>query len=53
MAKLELSLFGPFHVLLNSSLVTQFESVKGRALQAYLAANAIHSQPRECLAALL
>ncbi len=53
MAKLEISLFGPFQVLLNSSPVTQFESVKVRALLAYLAAEAIHPQPRESLAALL
>ena len=42
MAKLEISLFGPFQVLLNGAPVTQFESVKVRALLAYLAAEASH-----------
>ena len=37
MAKLGISLFGPFQVLLNSWPVTQFESVKVRTLLAYLA----------------
>jgi DNA-binding SARP family transcriptional activator len=53
MAKLEISLFGPFQVLLNSLPVTQFESVKVRALLAYLAAEAVHPQPRESLATQL
>jgi hypothetical protein len=45
MAKLEISLFDPFPVLLNSSLVTQFESVNLRTLPAFLATEAVHSQP--------
>jgi DNA-binding SARP family transcriptional activator len=53
MAKLEISLIGPFQVLLNNSPVTQFESVEVRALLAYLAGEAIHPQPRESQAALL
>ena len=53
MAKLEVSLFGPFQVRVNNSPVTQFKSVKVRALLAYLAAEAVHLQPRESLAALL
>jgi DNA-binding SARP family transcriptional activator len=53
MAKQEISLFGPFQVLLNSSLGTQFDSVMLHALLAHLAADAVHSQPRESLAALL
>jgi DNA-binding SARP family transcriptional activator len=53
MAKLEISLFGPFQVQLTSSPVTQFESVKVRTLLAYLAAEAVHPQRRESLAALL
>jgi hypothetical protein len=53
MAKLEISLFDSFQVLLNSSPVTQFESVKLRALLAYMAAEAVHPQLRVSLAALL
>jgi predicted ATPase/DNA-binding SARP family transcriptional activator len=53
MAKLEISLFGSFQVLLNGAPVTAFESVKVRALLAYLAAEASHTQPRERLAELL
>jgi DNA-binding SARP family transcriptional activator len=53
MAKLEISLFGPFQVLLNREPVTQFESAKVRALLAYLAAEYTHPHSRESLAALL
>ena len=53
MTKLEISLFGPFQVLLDNSPVTQFESVEARTLLAYLAGDPIHPQPRESLAALL
>jgi predicted ATPase/DNA-binding SARP family transcriptional activator len=53
MAKLEISLFGWFQVLMNGSPVTQFESVKVRALLAYLAAEADRPQSRESLATLL
>jgi serine/threonine protein kinase/DNA-binding SARP family transcriptional activator/predicted ATPase len=53
MAKLEISLFGPFQVLLNRAPVTQFESVKVRALLAYLAAEYERSHTRDSLAALL
>ena len=53
MAKLEISLFGPFQVLLNGAPVTAFESVKVRALLAYLAAEAARPHRRESLAVLL
>jgi DNA-binding SARP family transcriptional activator len=53
MAKLEISLFGPFQVRLNSSPVTQFRSAKVSALLVFLAAEAVHTQPRESIAALL
>jgi predicted ATPase/DNA-binding SARP family transcriptional activator len=53
MAKLGISLFGPFQVLLNREPVTQFESAKVRALLAYLAAEYVRSHTRESLAALL
>jgi hypothetical protein len=53
MAKLEISLFGPFQVPLNSLPVIHLETVKVRALLVYLAAEAVHPQPRENLAALL
>jgi DNA-binding SARP family transcriptional activator len=53
MEKLKISLFDPFPVLLNSSLVTRFESVNVRALPAYLAVEAVHSQPGESLASPL
>ena len=53
MAKLEISLFGPFQVLLNNSPVTQFKSVEARTLLAYLAAETVRLQRRESLAALL
>jgi predicted ATPase/DNA-binding SARP family transcriptional activator len=53
MAKLEIFLLGPFQVLLNEASVTAFESLKVRALLAYLAAEADRPQRREALAALL
>jgi DNA-binding SARP family transcriptional activator len=53
MAKHEISLFGPFQVLLNSSTGTQFESVKIHALRANLATEAVHFHSSESLAALL
>jgi DNA-binding SARP family transcriptional activator len=53
MAKLEISLLGPFQVQLNGAPVTAFESVKVRALLAYLAAEADRPQRRETLATLL
>jgi DNA-binding SARP family transcriptional activator len=53
MSKLEISLFGSFQILLNSTLITQYESVKLNALLAYLPAEAVYPQPRESLAALL
>jgi DNA-binding SARP family transcriptional activator len=53
MAKLEISLFGSFQVLLNGASVTQFESVKVRALLAFMAAEYARSHTRESLAALL
>ncbi|MFZ2095549.1 MAG: hypothetical protein WAV05_02815 [Anaerolineales bacterium] len=45
MAKYEISLFGPFQVLLNSLLLTQFESVKLRASLMVLVAEAVYPQP--------
>jgi DNA-binding SARP family transcriptional activator len=42
MAKLDISLFGPFQVLWNYLLVTQFESLKVRALLAYLATETVY-----------
>jgi DNA-binding SARP family transcriptional activator len=53
MAKQEVSLLGSFQVLVNSSPVTQFKSVKVCALLRYLAAEAVHPQPREILVAPL
>ncbi len=53
MAKLEISLLGSFQVLLNGVPVTQFKTIKARALLAYLAAEIIRPQPRERLAELL
>jgi DNA-binding SARP family transcriptional activator len=53
MAKLEISLLGSFQVLLNGTPVTAFESVKVRALLAYLAAENARAHTRESLATLL
>jgi hypothetical protein len=52
MAKLEISLFSPYQVIVNSAPVTHIESVKVLTLLAYLAAEAVHPQPPESLAAL-
>ena len=53
MSRLELSLLGPFTVSLDGKLITGFESVKVRALLAYLTAEYARPHPRERLAALL
>ncbi len=53
MARLELHFLGPFHITLDGEPITTFESVKVRALLAYLAAEAPRPQPRERLAGLL
>lgn len=50
--RLKLSLFGPFQAWLNGELVSGFDSVKVRALLAYLAGERT-AQKREHLAALL
>lgn len=53
MARLTLSLLGPFQVLLDGQPVTHFPTDKERALLAYLAAEADRPHRREALAALL
>jgi DNA-binding SARP family transcriptional activator len=53
MARLPLSLLGPFKATLNGDPVTNWPSAKVRALLAYLAVEADHSHPREVLAGLL
>jgi hypothetical protein len=53
MAKLEISLFGPFQVLSNRLLITPLNSIKVRFRLAYLVFNAIHSQPRKHLVTLV
>ena len=53
MARLALSFLGPFTATLDGVLITGFESVKVRALLAYLAAEAGRSHQRETLATLL
>ena len=53
MARLSLSLLGPFQVLLDERPVTEFKSIKGRALLAYLAVEADRPHRREVLAGLL
>src|SRR3989304_5774015 len=53
MARLSLSLFGPFEASLDGTLITTFESNKVRALLAYLAAEADRPHRREALATLL
>ena len=53
MPNLEISLFGPFAVHLDGEIVSHFESVKCRALLAYLAAEAGRPQARSKLAGLL
>jgi len=53
MARLSLSLLGPFEVTLDGVPVTAFDSNKVRALLAYLAVEADRPHPREVLAGLL
>jgi len=53
MAHLSLSLLGPFRVTLDGKPVTDFESMKVRALLAYLAVEADRTHRREALAGLL
>lgn len=53
MASLELSLLGPFQANLNGLPITTFESIKVRALLAYLAVEVERPQRREALAGLL
>jgi DNA-binding SARP family transcriptional activator len=53
MAHLLLSLLGPFRVTLDGEPVTAFESIKVRALLAYLAVEADRMHGREALAGLL
>src|SRR4051812_20271954 len=53
MPRLAIRLFGPLQVTLDDSPVTAFESDKGRALLAYLAAEAQYPQRRETLVGLL
>ena len=53
MARLSVSLLGPFQVLLDDKPVTGFESAKVRALLAFLAADAGRPRTREALAELL
>jgi DNA-binding SARP family transcriptional activator/predicted ATPase len=53
MARLSLSLLGPFQVTLDGQPVTGFESNKVRALLAYLAVEADRPHRREALAGLL
>ena len=53
MARLSLSLLGPFQAILDGDPATGFESNKVRALLAYLAVEADRPHPRETLAGLL
>ncbi|MCB0131293.1 MAG: winged helix-turn-helix domain-containing protein, partial [Caldilineaceae bacterium] len=53
MARLLVSLLGPFQVTLDGKPVTTFESAKARALLAFLATEAEHAHSRETLAELL
>ena len=53
MARLSLSLLGPWHVTLDGQPVTGFESSKVRALLAYLAIEADRPHHRDALAGLL
>lgn len=53
MARLSLSLLGPFQVTLDGRPIADFKSNKVRALLAYLAAEADQPHPREVLAGLL
>jgi predicted ATPase/DNA-binding SARP family transcriptional activator len=53
MARLSISLLGPFQVAVDGVPVTAFESDKGRALLAYLAVEGDHPHRRDTLAGLL
>ena len=53
MARLAVSLLGPFQAALEGQPITSFESVKVRSLLAYLASEASRPHRRETLAALL
>jgi adenylate cyclase len=53
MAHLAIRLLGPFEVTLDVEPVTQFETLKARALLAYLAAEATSPHRREALAEML
>ncbi len=53
MARLDISLLGPFQVTLDGKPVTTFESAKARALLAFLATEAKYVHSRETLAELL
>ena len=53
MARLVLSLLGPFQASLDEQPITSFESVKVRALLAYLASDARRPHRRESLAELI
>ena len=53
MARLSISLLGPFQVRLDDQEVTGFDSDKARALLAYLALESDHPHRREALAGLL
>ena len=51
--QLQIACFGPFRAGLNGRPITDFRSVKGRALLAYLAIERDHPHRRETLAGLL
>ncbi len=53
MPKLAISLFGPLHVTLDGTPVTEFKTNKVQALLAYLAVEADRAHERESLAGLL
>ena len=53
MARLTLSLLGPFQAVVDGEPATGFATAKARALLAYLAVEADHAHTREALAALL
>ncbi len=53
MKQLHLHLFGRFAVMLDETVITEFESLSARALLAYLAVERSHSHARPTLARLL
>lgn len=53
MARLTLTLMGPFNALFDGEPITGFQSNKVRALLAYLAVEAVRPHPRETLSGLL